>query len=202
MNKSESKYFNTAVKMDLALIAVLEEKQFEYITVKELCQKAGVNRSTFYLHYENTYDLLNETARYLLDDFFSCFSMQKEKIYINFSHCDLSALNFITDTYLTPYLNYVKKNKKVFYTALLHVKTLGFEEAYQRLYENVFDPILDRFSYPKQDRGYVMKYYLNGINAIITEWLSEDCEKSLEEIADIIKICIYGLQGQINPFLS
>lgn len=200
MNKSESKYFNTAVKMDLALIALLEEKQFEYITVKELCEKAGVNRSTFYLHYENTYDLLNETTRYLLNDFLSCFSTQKEKIHINFSHCDLSALNFITDTYLTPYLNYVKKNKKIFYTALLHVKTFGFEEVYQRLYENIFDPILDRFSYPKQDRAYVMKYYLNGINAIITEWLSEDCEKSLAEIADIIKICIYGLQGQMNPF--
>ena len=54
MNKNESKYFNTAVKMDKALVTLLEKKDFEYITVKEICDTAGVNRSTFYLHYDNT----------------------------------------------------------------------------------------------------------------------------------------------------
>ena len=43
MNKSESKYFNTAVKMDLALISLLKKKPFEYITVSEICETAGVN---------------------------------------------------------------------------------------------------------------------------------------------------------------
>ena len=32
MNKNESKYFNTAVKMDKALLELLEKKDFEYIT--------------------------------------------------------------------------------------------------------------------------------------------------------------------------
>lgn len=62
MNKSESKYFNTAAFMDEALIALLEVKDLEYITVKEICEKAGVNRSTFYLHYETIDDLANEAA--------------------------------------------------------------------------------------------------------------------------------------------
>ena len=44
MNKSESKYFNTAAKMDEALIALLEKKDFEYISVKEICEAADVNR--------------------------------------------------------------------------------------------------------------------------------------------------------------
>lgn len=60
MNKSESKYFNTALLMDEALIQLLEVKDYEYITVKEICEKAGVNRSTFYLHYETVNDLLSE----------------------------------------------------------------------------------------------------------------------------------------------
>ena len=64
MNKNESKYFNTATKMDEALITLLEKKDFEYITIKEICNTAGVNRSTFYLHYENVSDLLKETTRY------------------------------------------------------------------------------------------------------------------------------------------
>ncbi len=37
MNKSESKYFNTAARMDEALILLLEKKDLEYITVKEIC---------------------------------------------------------------------------------------------------------------------------------------------------------------------
>ena len=40
MNKSESKYFNTALRLDEALIELLEEKDLEYITVKEICQRA------------------------------------------------------------------------------------------------------------------------------------------------------------------
>ena len=62
MNKSESKYFNTALSMDNALIALLEVKDLEYITVKEICETDGVNRSTFYLHYETLADLVNEAT--------------------------------------------------------------------------------------------------------------------------------------------
>ena len=73
MNKSESKYFNTAVRFDRALLSLLEKKPFEYVTISELCEEAGVNRSTFYLHYENTADLLKEATAYVLDNFASYF---------------------------------------------------------------------------------------------------------------------------------
>ena len=55
--------------MDEAFLALLEEKDFAYITVKEICERAGVNRSTFYLHYETVNDLLAESARYIIDQF-------------------------------------------------------------------------------------------------------------------------------------
>ncbi len=38
--------------MDKAFLDLLQRKDFSFITVKEICEKAGVNRSTFYLHYE------------------------------------------------------------------------------------------------------------------------------------------------------
>ena len=63
MNRSESKYYATAVRMDEAFLELLEKKDFAYITVKEICEKAGVNRSTFYLHYETINDLLEESER-------------------------------------------------------------------------------------------------------------------------------------------
>lgn len=73
MNKSESKYFNTAVRMDEALLELLEKKDFAYITVKEICEKAGVNRSTFYLHYETIGDLLAESIEYMHKNTFLFF---------------------------------------------------------------------------------------------------------------------------------
>ncbi len=192
MNKSESKYFNTAVKMDLALISLLKKKPFEYITVSEICKTAGVNRSTFYLHYETIGDLLNETTRYLLDDFSAYFTTDTKSAIFNLKEHNLDELIFICDKYLVPYLTYVRNNKEVFGTALLHNKTLGFENVYKRMFEHIFNPILDRFHYPPDIRHYVMMYYLNGISAIILEWLRNDCDKTITEISEIISICIYG----------
>ena len=189
MNKSESKYFNTATKMDLALISLLKKKPFEYITVSEICEVAGVNRSTFYLHYETISDLLNETVKYLINDFRSCFPTDA----IDLVGCDPNELIFVCDKYLTPYLIYIKNHREVFGTALSQNKTLGFEDTYKRLFDNIFNPILDRFHYPVSDRQYVMMYYLNGINAIILEWLRNSCDKSIKEISEIISVCIYGL---------
>ena len=194
MNKSQSKYFNTANKMDLALISLLETKAFDYITVSEICQKAGVNRSTFYLHYETVGDLLDETARYLLNDFLSYFSTNTKSVALNLSNCDRDELIFICDKYLTPYFTYIRDHKKVFATALEHNQTLGFEEVYQRMFDYIFNPILDRFHYPKSDRQYVMMYYLNGISAIVREWLKNDCDKSIPEVSQILSICIFGLK--------
>ena len=69
MNKAESKYFNTAKLMNTALLLLLEKKEIDNITVKEICEKAGVNRSTFYLHYETIDDLLLETIENLNKEF-------------------------------------------------------------------------------------------------------------------------------------
>ena len=195
MNKAESKYFNTAVKMDLALISLLKKKPFEYITVSEICKNAEVNRSTFYLHYETIGDLLNETARYLLNDFLSYFSSDTQSIAYNLMSCNLNELVFICDEYLVPYLTYIKENKEVFKTALLHNKTFGFDDVYERMYQNIFNPILNRFDYPVSDRKYVMMYYLNGITAVVNEWLKDDCNKPIESISKIITICVFGLNA-------
>lgn len=194
MNKSESKYFNTAKRMDKALIALLEEKSFEYITVSEICKEAGVNRSTFYLHYENTVDLLNETARFMLDGFMAYFNDERKSIAKKLVETSLEELNFISDDYLHPYLSYIRDNKKIFLTVLSHSESFGFNEVFQKLYENIFNPILERFDYPLADRKYVMMFYLNGITAIVTEWLKDGCEKSISEVSQIIYECIFGLK--------
>ncbi len=114
MNKNESKYFNTAIKMDEALISLLEKKDFEYITIKEICDTAGVNRSTFYLHYENTNDLLKETTKYIIDKHFAYYNANKKDAIHAIEEKDRLEMIFITEEYLAPYLTFVKDNRRIF----------------------------------------------------------------------------------------
>lgn len=192
MNKNESKYFNTAVKMDKALISLLEKKDFEYITIKEICEAAGVNRSTFYLHYENTADLLKETTKYILDSFLTYFSVNRETITLKYNTCELKDLVFITPEYLTPYLTYIKENQRIFKTSIKHLGSMNFDKVYNKMFEFIFNPVLERFSFPEEDREYVLKFYLTGITAIVMEWLKKDCKDSIEEISRIIIQCVIG----------
>ena len=202
LNKAQSKYFNTAVKFDKALLSLLEKKPFAYITVSELCVEAGVNRSTFYLHYENTSDLLRETAKYVLDEFLSYFPSDTKAIAEKVAECDLTELNFIEKQYLYPYLSYMKENKRIFSTVLSQPIAFASEEVFQRMFVHIFDPILERFRYPEQDRKYVMMYYLNGVTAIVSQWLKDDCEKEMEEISRIIHECIFGRENILTPKLG
>ena len=78
MKKNDSKYFYTAKLMNQALLALLEKKDLEFISVTEITKKAGVNRSTFYLHYENIYELLEETIDNLNKEFANSFNINCE----------------------------------------------------------------------------------------------------------------------------
>ena len=138
MNKKESKYFSTAIKMDEALISLLEKKEFEYITIKEICDKAGVNRSTFYLHYENTADLLKETTQYILDKHFSYYTVDKKEMAFKLGSCDRKELIFVTSEYLTPYLTFVKENCRIFKLALKRFQILNMNEVYSKMFKYIF----------------------------------------------------------------
>lgn len=192
MNKNESKYFNTSVKMDKALIELLEKKDFEYITIKEICTAAGVNRSTFYLHYENTSDLLEETTQYITDSFLSYFSTESKSIAHKFENCELNELVFVSPGYLKPYLTFIKENQRVFKTSIKHLGSMNFDNVYQKMFKYIFNPVLARFDFPEKDRLYILKFYLTGITAIVMEWLEKDCEDDIDRIIRIIIDCVVG----------
>ena len=196
MNKNESKYFNTAKKMDDALILLLEKKDFDYITIKEICDAAGVNRSTFYLHYENTSDLLEEATKHIMDSFLSYFSVDMKAITTRYSECDLKELVFISPEYLTPYLTFIKENKRIFKTAVNQFGTFGFENVYDRMFKYIFGPILTRFHFSEKEQSYVMKFYLLGITAIVMQWVENNCADDIDFITQVIIDCIFGKQNQ------
>ena len=58
MNKSESKYFHTALRMNEALISLLEKKDLEFITVKEICETV----------FDITQSVVNDSAGVIISD--------------------------------------------------------------------------------------------------------------------------------------
>lgn len=192
MNKNEAKYFNTAQRMDEALIALLEKKDFAYITIKEICDVAEVNRSTFYLHYDNITDLLKETTQYILDKHFAYYSADKRNITLRFEKCEQKDLVFITYEYLIPYLTFIKENQRIFKVAIKQFHSMNMDEVYGKMFTHVFAPILARFQVPENQRTYVIKFYLTGIFAIVMEWLDKDCADSMDIVIQIITDCVLG----------
>ena len=102
MNRSESRYFATATRMDEAFLALMAKKDFEYITVKEICEVAGVNRSTFYLHYETMSDLLSESVSRMNEQFLACMEKDSDAFSAKLRNCPRDELYLITPEYLTP----------------------------------------------------------------------------------------------------
>jgi AcrR family transcriptional regulator len=195
MNKSESKYFNTALRMDEALIALLEKKDLEYITVKEICHQAGVNRSTFYLHYETIADLVNETLEMINQRFLSYFPQQEEAVLDNLDSREREDLVLVTQEYLLPYLRFIRDNKKVYRAAFRNPGSMQAHVRYGELKRHILGPVLERFEIPPAHRPYYMAYYMEGIIAIVKEWLRQDCADEVEMIADIMESCVRPRDG-------
>ena len=190
MNKSESKYFATAIRMDEAFLELIEKKDFAYITVKEICEKAGVNRSTFYLHYETIDDLLAESAQHIIDQFVEFMPYDTADFIEKLQDRPIEELYLITPAYLTPYLTYIREHRCIFRATVEHASTLRMNDAYSDLSRHILTPILNRFRVPSENRKYMMSFYISGLVAIINEWLKEDCKDSIEHIVNVIRICI------------
>lgn len=190
MNKSESKYYNTALLMNQALVELLNKKDYEYITVKEICAKAGVNRSTFYLHYDTINDLLEECIENSNKQFMEYFPKQTEDFFTTLPTASPEQLIFITPEYLTPYLKYIEENKIFHQVATKHNVLMNSTVKFNSLNRHVFKPIFKKFDVSEKDGDYIISYYLNGITAIINEWIKRGCKDEIEYIEKLIIDCV------------
>ena len=175
--------------MDEALILLLEKKEYPFITVKEICEKAGVNRSTFYLHYETIDDLLTECIEYTGNKIQKKYNNKIiDKRIINSSR--LEDLLLITPEYLLPYLEFLKENKAIYKISFSQPNVFKEQFILKHLHTNLFEPILDRFLVPKNEQKYMMSFYLLGISAVIMAWIKNDCKDEIQTIANILIKCL------------
>lgn len=194
MNKNESKYFHTALLFDEALISLLEIKDLEYITVKEICNKAGVNRSTFYLHYETIDDLVLEAADYVNKKFITYFDHSTENFVDNIKTLSLEELKLVEKSHLTPYLHFIKDNKRIFKAAFHNPIGMRVYERYDKLKDHVILPIMERFEIDEKEQKYILVFYIEGMMAIIKKWVDDDCQDDIEDIENIMIKCVNKIE--------
>lgn len=63
--KNNQRFRKTEIRMEAAMLELMKNTKFEKITVKKICEKAKVNRSTFYAHFLDIYDMLDKMEREL-----------------------------------------------------------------------------------------------------------------------------------------
>ena len=191
MNRAENRYFQTAACMNRALLELLGEKGYEYITVKELCARAGVNRSTFYLHYDGMADLLSETVEQTLQSLLDKFEERPEDFIRRIGTDERENLILLTPRYLSVYLEFIRENRAVLRAASSNPEALQTWNMARDLTRHILCPIMRRFDVPEGDMPYYAAFYLRGAMAIVEEWLSSDCSRSDAEIAELLITCIH-----------
>ena len=99
MKKSNDRRIRyTRHALQTALIERMQQKPLNRITVREVCEAADINRSTFYMHYKDMYDLMDEIEEQVYQDIDAIFTKETPSVQ------DMEQL-----------LNYVQKNKDLFH---------------------------------------------------------------------------------------
>lgn len=162
----------TKLLLKQGLIRLLKEKNISQISVKELCTAAGINRSTFYLHYANAYDLLENVEQEIINN----TSAYLDKI---------EAGNNGT-TYILAFLEYIKKDEELFTVMLLtsNENVLFPRRLLNEILKNIDSQL--QLNVPEQLKRYTYSYLVNGSLAIIQEWIQEGFNLSSHELAELI----------------
>lgn len=152
-----------------ALYALLEKKYLSQITVKELCEKAGINRATFYRNYADIYDLYGKLEEELTEGVFSDDNIEAarykllELIYENQAFYK----EFFESRLESPYI------KKTVWA----------------MYDRMRSLLIQRGTYDERTFEIAYQYNYYGVIGVLKEWISCGCPENPQEFGDII----YGI---------
>ncbi len=178
VEKEDRRIKRTKKMLRKALAELMCEKEFKDITVKDITERADLNRGTFYLHYCDTYDLLEKVENELIDTFVQLIENYRP------TQDNLSAFDIINQIF-----DYIEENQEIcrimfvspsgnsYLNKLIDVITeKGFEVQKGLLLHNA-DKIQSEYNFCFL--GY-------GIIGIIRRWFSEEGAVPREELVKII----------------
>ena len=157
-----------------ALMDLLKEKgSVAKISVRELCDRAELNRSTFYAHYQEPNDLLIEIETELLD-------ATEEHLKKIGAENDIGA-----HKYILSFLQYIRQNDKPFRALLIDSTDPEFRSRFMQQSIIQFVENL-RIVLAKELEQYIFSYILNGSTGIIIQWIRSDYAADENEIVSLL----------------
>ena len=105
----------------------------------------------------------------------------------------------LSNAHLIPYLQFVKDHQKIYKIYLSHELEFHHQERFDSLVSRIFTPRYHTQGIQDETRiANMSSFFLVGITQVISKWLRNDCDKSIEEIADIIQTCIPKKYSHLN----
>ena len=155
-----------------SFVKILKQKSISKITIKEICEGADVNRATFYAHFSDQYDLLNQIENEQIDSIDQYLS----------SHNFRGKFNEPNEM-LINILDYIKGNAELFDLLLNSNGDIEFRE---KLTTIIGEQHFSSLTKNKDDSEYVFLFFANGCIGVIQKWLKDGLKKSAEEMAELI----------------
>lgn len=153
-----------------AMIELLQENHISKISVVALCKVADVNRSTFYTHFKDQYDLL----QYITEE-----ALNNIQIYLQELNRNSNPNNSMQ--VLKQILDYVKENEDVFKALLSDNGDPDIQHKVMRMTE-IISPD-DYQGLDERTKDYFMLFQINGCISILQKWLQDGTPESTEEMS-------------------
>lgn len=170
-NKENRRVKLTKRLLKNSLIELMHSKSITKITIKEICENADINRSTFYLYYTDQYALLKDIENELLNN------AQNHLKKIDSEYNSLQ--------YLQEFLSYIHDNADIFNTLLCRQENLVFQETFiENSFKNLKLKIVLNCSECISD--YVYSFLITGSLSIIKKWIKDDFDMPCMDMANLI----------------
>lgn len=153
------------------------KKTMSKVTVREICEKAGVNRSTFYAHYQDVYDLLEQVEKAMSNGLTKSFLSQLEAGG-NIEKCFQSLFSYIGE-YRQFYAVYLNETNKTGVIGLIGLS----KELYASRIPNSFWKDMGFLS--AEEMAYHEDFALAGLTSMVRRWLNTGCKETPEELCAI-----------------
>lgn len=157
----------TQQQLRCALENLMQIKSISSITVKELCVECDINRSTFYLHYSDVYDLLHAIEEDMLFDFekvISCFNPREYFDYKKPSKSMCAMFDFLYENAAMCKVLLCKNGDMAF---IKRVKDL--------VYRQMTGPWKEYFgSATTEMSSYAFSFIVSGCIGMLQQWLEND----------------------------
>ena len=166
-----------------AMLKLLKEKELEKISVTELCREAGLNRATFYRHYEIPRDVLEELQKDLHQTFRKAVPLPKKQEEIR--------------PFTQKLCHFMDSNEVVIKTVLLRdsgmAMALFLSEVMLGVWDELELSVMEEIS--PDAKKLVCLYNAGGIYLLLHQWFLGTIHKSADEMAD----CIFELMSKADP---